>query len=45
MRRASMRLRPNPFARYANVMRHKEGGPDSFRLRQGQWRAIHEIDP
>ena len=34
----------DPFAKYANVKRYKEGGPNSFRLRQGQWRAIYEID-
>jgi mRNA interferase RelE/StbE len=34
----------DPFAKLANVKRYKEGGPNSFRLRQGQWRAIYEID-
>jgi len=24
--------------------RYKEGGPNSFRLRHGQWRAIYRID-
>jgi mRNA interferase RelE/StbE len=34
----------DPFAKHANVRRYKGGGPNSFRLRQGQWRAIYEID-
>ncbi|MGH6792518.1 MAG: type II toxin-antitoxin system RelE family toxin [Methyloceanibacter sp.] len=34
----------DPFAKHANVKRYKEGGPNCFRLRQGQWRAIYEID-
>lgn len=34
----------NPFAKHANVERYKGAGPDRFRLRQGQWRAIYEID-
>jgi mRNA interferase RelE/StbE len=34
----------DPFGKHANVKRYKEGGPTSFRLRQGQWRAIYEID-
>jgi mRNA-degrading endonuclease RelE of RelBE toxin-antitoxin system len=33
----------DPFAKHANVKRYKAGGPNSFRLRQGQWRAIYEI--
>ena len=34
----------DPFAKHANVKRYSEGGPNCFRLRQGQWRAIYEID-
>ena len=34
----------DPFAKHANVERYKGAGPDCFRLRQGQWRAIYEID-
>ena len=34
----------NPFAKHASVERYKGAGPDRFRLRQGQWRAIYEID-
>lgn len=34
----------DPFAKHANVERYKGAGPDRFRLRQGQWRAIYEID-
>ena len=33
-----------PFAKHANVTHHKAGGPNSFRLRQDQWRAIYEVD-
>jgi mRNA interferase RelE/StbE len=33
-----------PFAKHANVKRYKAGGPNSFRLRQGQWRAIYEVN-
>ena len=33
----------NPFAHHANVDRMK-GRPQSFRLRQGDWRAIYELD-
>lgn len=34
----------DPFAKHANVERYKGAGPDCFRLRQGQWRVIYEID-
>jgi mRNA interferase RelE/StbE len=34
----------DPFAKHANVERYKGGGTNGFRLRQGQWRAIYEID-
>jgi mRNA-degrading endonuclease RelE of RelBE toxin-antitoxin system len=34
----------DPFARHTNVKRYKGSGPDRFRLRQGPWRAIYEID-
>jgi mRNA interferase RelE/StbE len=34
----------DPFAKHANVERYKGAGADRFRLRQGQWRAIYEID-
>ena len=34
----------DPFVKHANVKRYKEGGPNSFRLRQGPWRSIYEID-
>jgi mRNA interferase RelE/StbE len=34
----------DPFVKHANVQRYKGAGPNSFRLRQGQWRAIYEID-
>jgi mRNA interferase RelE/StbE len=34
----------DPFAKHANVERYKGGGSDIFRLRQGQWRAIYELD-
>jgi mRNA interferase RelE/StbE len=44
MRRRLDEISAEPFARHANVTRYKEGGPNAFRLRQGQWRAIYEID-
>ena len=34
----------DPFAKHANVARYRGGGPNGFRLRQGQWRAIYEVD-
>jgi mRNA-degrading endonuclease RelE of RelBE toxin-antitoxin system len=34
----------DPFAKHTNVERYKGGGPNRFRLRQGPWRAIYEID-
>jgi mRNA interferase RelE/StbE len=34
----------DPLAKHANVKRYREGGPNSYRLRQGQWRAIYEVD-
>lgn len=34
----------DPFAKHPNVERFKGGAPDVFRLRQGQWRAIYEVD-
>ena len=44
VRRRLDEIAVDPFARHANVKRYKEGGPDSFRLRHGQWRAIYRID-
>jgi mRNA interferase RelE/StbE len=44
VRRRLDEIAADPFARHANVKRYKEGGPDSFRLRHGQWRAIYRID-
>jgi mRNA interferase RelE/StbE len=34
----------DPFAKHANVERYKGAGPGRFRLRQGQWRVIYQID-
>jgi len=34
----------DPFAKHAKVERYKGAGPDRFRLRQGQWRVIYEVD-
>lgn len=34
----------DPYARHANVERMK-GRKNGFRLRQGDWRAIYELDP
>jgi mRNA interferase RelE/StbE len=34
----------DPFAKHANVERYKGAERGSFRLRQGQWRAIYQID-
>jgi mRNA interferase RelE/StbE len=44
VRRRLDEIAADPFARHANVERYKGGGPDSFRLRHGQWRAIYRID-
>lgn len=44
VRRRFDEIAPDPFAKHANVKRYEAGGPDSFRLRHGQWRAIHRID-
>jgi mRNA interferase RelE/StbE len=44
VRRRLDEIAADPFARHANVKRYKEGGPDSFRLRHGQWRVIYRID-
>lgn len=44
MRRRLDEISADPFARHASVTRYKEGGPSAFRLRQGQWRAIYEVD-
>ena len=44
VRRRLDEIAADPFAKHANVKRYKEGGPNSFRLRHGQWRAIHRID-
>jgi mRNA interferase RelE/StbE len=44
VRRRLDEIAADPFARHANVKRYKEGGPSSFRLRGGQWRAIYRID-
>lgn len=44
VRRRLEAIAADPFAKHANVERYKEGGPDSFRLRHGQWRAIYRID-
>jgi mRNA-degrading endonuclease RelE of RelBE toxin-antitoxin system len=33
----------DPYAHHANVARMK-GRPQSFRLRQGDWRAIYELN-
>ena len=33
----------DPFARHANVEPLK-GEPDAFRLRQGEWRAVYQVD-
>jgi mRNA interferase RelE/StbE len=44
LRRRLDQIAADPFARHAAVKRYKEGGQDSFRIRQGQWRAIYKID-
>jgi mRNA interferase RelE/StbE len=44
LRRRLNEISADPFAKHASVERYKQGGPDSFRVRQGQWRAIYEID-
>jgi mRNA-degrading endonuclease RelE of RelBE toxin-antitoxin system len=44
VRRRVDEIAVDPFARHANVQRYKEGGPDNFRLRQGQWRVVCRID-
>jgi mRNA interferase RelE/StbE len=44
VRRRLDEIAADPFAKHANVKRYKEGGPNSFRLRHGQWRAIYRID-
>jgi mRNA-degrading endonuclease RelE of RelBE toxin-antitoxin system len=43
LRRLSL-IAAEPFAKHANVKRYKAGGPNSFRFRQGQWRAIYEVN-
>jgi mRNA interferase RelE/StbE len=43
-RRRLDEIAADPFAEHANVERYKGGGPDCFRLRHGQWRAIYRID-
>jgi mRNA interferase RelE/StbE len=43
-RRRLGEIATDPFAKHANVKRYQEGGPNSFRLRHGQWRAIYRID-
>jgi len=37
------RIATNPFARHANV-RAMQGWKDTFRLRQGDWRAVYQLD-
>ena len=44
VRRRLDEIAADPFAKHANVERYKAGGPDNFRLRHGQWRAIYRID-
>jgi mRNA interferase RelE/StbE len=44
VRRRLDEIAAEPFAKHAKVKRYKEGGPDTFRLRHGQWRAIYRID-
>ncbi len=44
VRRRLDEIAADPSARHANVERSKGGGPDSFQLRPGQWRAIYRID-
>jgi mRNA interferase RelE/StbE len=44
VRRRLDEIAADPFAKHANVKRYKGGGPDSFRLRHGQWRAVYRID-
>ena len=44
VRRRLDEIAADPSAKHGNVKRYKGGGPDSFRLRYGQWRAIDRID-
>jgi mRNA-degrading endonuclease RelE of RelBE toxin-antitoxin system len=37
------RIAERPFARHASV-KPLTGHPDTFRLRQGEWRAIYVVD-
>ena len=41
---AARRDRSRSLRQNADVKRYKEGGPNSFRLGHGQWRAIYRID-
>ena len=43
MMKRLLAIAENPFAHHANVDRMK-GRPQSFGLRQGDWRAIYELD-
>jgi mRNA interferase RelE/StbE len=44
VRRRLGEIAADPFAKHANVERYKGGGTNTFRLRQGQWRAIYQVD-
>jgi mRNA-degrading endonuclease RelE of RelBE toxin-antitoxin system len=44
LRRRLDEISADPFASHANVRPYKAGGRNRFRVRQGDWRAIYQID-